>query len=175
MGTLARAAVISGALVLLAGCATQYDPTNPLMRFAGGVEAAPIDGTTYRMTAKGNAFTSTERMQDFVMLKAAEISIERGFSHFLILAGESGYSQTGTYQAPGQYQSNTNFQANRLGNNVTGSAQTTGTYTPGYSAPIFKPGAQIFVKLLKKDDAKETGAFEAQAVYDAIAPRIKAR
>ena len=159
--------------IALTGCATQYDATNPFVRFAGGVEALPIDGTTYRISAKGNAFTSVEKMQDFVLLKAAETTIQRGFTHFIILAEQAGNEARGVLVSPGQYQSTTNAQVTGFGNQVYGTARTTGTYTPPQTQQIYKPSANSIVRLISADDAKGTGAYEAQAVVNAIAPRIK--
>jgi hypothetical protein len=85
----------------LSGCATPY---------GGATEAQMITNDTARISARGNAYTDKSRIMDFVLLKAAQATLARGFTHFTIV-NESDDTKTGiagyagsveTYVKPGQ-------------------------------------------------------------------------
>lgn len=69
----------------VAGCATKYQD----MGFAGGVAAQQISADTFRIQARGNAYTNNATVQDYVLLKAAETARSVGASHFIILSSEN--------------------------------------------------------------------------------------
>jgi hypothetical protein len=50
---------------MLGGCATKYQD----MGFTGGVSAEPVMTDVYRILARGNGYTSADRVQDFVLLR----------------------------------------------------------------------------------------------------------
>ena len=55
----------------------------------------------YRITARGNGYTSSERVQDFVLLRASEIAISRGYKGFVV-NGAADQSRVGQFTTPGQ-------------------------------------------------------------------------
>ena len=55
--------------LVLAGCATKYQE----MGFTGGVAAERITADTYRIVARGNGYTGNTTIQDYALLKAAEL------------------------------------------------------------------------------------------------------
>ena len=73
---------------VLAGCASRYQEMGP----TGGVTAAKMTEDVYRVSARGNALTEPTRIQDFVLLKAAETTLAAGRTHFVII----GLSEVGT-------------------------------------------------------------------------------
>src|SRR4051794_6818971 len=109
--------VALGLAVALAGCQTQYGEMNPI---TGGVTAEQVTTDVYRISAKGNGYTSAARVQDFVLLKAAETTLAAGATHFA-LVGAQNTSEMGSIQMPGS------FNATRYGNVVYGS------YSPGFT------------------------------------------
>lgn len=66
---------------LLTGCATGYGPLDS----RGGYEDSKIDENTYSVSFKGNLVTSKERVLDFAVLRAAELCLQSGLTHFKIL------------------------------------------------------------------------------------------
>jgi hypothetical protein len=163
-----RFAAVVVATSLAAGCATQYQQTG----FSGGVEDTPVNSNTYRILARGNAFTSQERTRDFVLLRASELAIAGGFSHFVILDSQA-YAKQSTITMPGTYQSSTHGQASVYGNTAYGSAQTYGTYTPPTATTISKPRNEVIVRLLRSDEAGSGVAYDARMVHGSLAPRLK--
>lgn len=65
----------------LSACATPYQD----MGFAGGVRATRIDETTLLITGKGNAFTSSDAIQQYTLRKAAEATVAAGYDGFRVV------------------------------------------------------------------------------------------
>lgn len=63
------------------GCATRYGA----MSFMGGVESVPMQSDMEMIVAEGNGFTSSARLQQFVLLKAAQDCLANGFSDFAVM------------------------------------------------------------------------------------------
>src|SRR5258708_32177982 len=78
--------VLIGIVLALAGCAMPYQDRNS---FGYGVSATRIDGDTFRVEATGNKLNKQTELQDFVMRKAAELTLESGNDIFLLVNGVS--------------------------------------------------------------------------------------
>lgn len=152
----AKAMMASMILVAVAGCQTPYQD----MGYAGGVAAAPITSDTYRISARGNGYTDPTVIQDYVLLKAAEITLQTGNTHFLIIDDRDATRQE-FGSTPGTVQTNV------IGNTAYS------TYTPGATYSVVKPGQDVMVKLGKLPAGTNMpGAFDAAEVYAAINPRV---
>ena len=153
--------IVTGVAVLsiaLAGCATKYQE----MGFTGGVSAEPVMTDVYRITAHGNGYTSPDRVQDFVLLKAAETTLAAGGSHFVVV-NEANRTNVVTGQTPATMQTN-----------VYGRTAFT-TYNPGTTYNIVKPGEAVLIRVLriKSGEKPPPGAFPAQDIANTIGPRLK--
>ena len=73
--------------LLLAGCATSYQPKS----YTGGYTDTKLDDDKYRVTFSGNQHTSADRVEEYALLRAAELTLEYGYSHF-VTVNESGES-----------------------------------------------------------------------------------
>lgn len=144
--------------LFLAGCATRYGD----LGIAGGVQAEPIMPGVYRIIARGNGYTAASTVQDFMLLKAAETTLENGGTHFVI-GGVSDQSQAFVYTTPGT------LQVSRVGNTAYGS------YTPGMSIPVYKPGSDTIITILKigRGQVPPPAAFDAKLIVQTIGPRVK--
>lgn len=69
-------------LVLLAGCASQtpYQPAEK--RGAEGYTETRLTDTRYRITFTGNALTPAETVKDYALLRAGELTLEKGYDWF---------------------------------------------------------------------------------------------
>ena len=76
-----RYIVIIACAASLVSCATKYQD----MGFTGGVAAEPVMTDVYRITARGNGYTSADRVQDFVLLKGAETTLAAGGNYFVVI------------------------------------------------------------------------------------------
>ncbi len=70
------------ATLCLSGCATPY---NRDMGLTGGSEVSMVTPTRAVVSFRGNGYTSSDRVQQYVMLRAAELTIDKGYGHFAIL------------------------------------------------------------------------------------------
>jgi hypothetical protein len=70
----------------LAGCAVPYQNKNA---FGYGVSASRLDGETFRVEAVGNDKNTHAGLQDFVMRKAAEVTLETGNDIFQLIQSVS--------------------------------------------------------------------------------------
>jgi hypothetical protein len=148
------------AFALLGGCATKYQQ----MGLTGGVAAEPLMTDIYRIVARGNGYTSADRVQDFVLLKAAETTLAAGGSHFLILE-QSDRTKVDIGQTPGVVQTN-----------VYGNSAFT-TYTPGSTYNIVKPGEAVMIRVLRvvPGQTPPPGGFSAQDISNNIGPRLRSQ
>lgn len=118
-----------------------------------------ITHDTARISGRGNGFTDRARVQDFILLKAAETASEQGFTHFALTnAGDA--TSVSTYSTPGTMQTN-----------VYGNTAFT-TYNPGVSNTVVKPGADAMVKFCKQDKTNPcSGMLPAEEVIQNLGPK----
>ena len=97
--------------LLLAGCATSYQPKS----YTGGYTDTKLDDDKYRVTFSGNQHTSADKVEEYALLRAAEITLEYGYSHFITIS-ESGDSvsrysatQAGTVREGKKHQATIHF------------------------------------------------------------------
>ena len=161
--TLARviALGIAGlAPVLMAAC-TPYKP----MGLMGGVDDLQLNDTTYRIIARGNGVTSSERVHDFVLLRASEIAISRGY-HGFVVSGETDQSRTEQYTTPGHATTDTFVVGGFNGSPAIATSYT--TISPSSTHTIFRPGVAIQVTLVQQ------GGMDAQMINATLAPKYGA-
>lgn len=142
----------------MTGCATKYQQ----MGLTGGVTAEPVMTDVYRIIARGNGYTSLDRVQDFVLLKAAETTLAAGGSHFVVV-NEANRTSVISGQTPGTVQTS-----------VYGRTAFT-TYNPGTTYNIVRPGEAVLIRVirLKPGEAPPPGAFPAHDIVNNIGPRLK--
>jgi len=74
----------SAAILALAACATPT-PYQPLTGSAGGYASQRIEANRYRVFFAGNSLTSRERVENYLLYRAAELTLENGFDSFTIV------------------------------------------------------------------------------------------
>jgi hypothetical protein len=143
--------------VALGGCATKYQD----MGFTGGVAAQQITADTWRIQARGNAYTSAATVQDFVLLKAAETTRAAGGTYFQIVS-EADASRASTFVTPGT--STTSFVGN----------QAFTTTSPGSVDTVIKPGQDVYIRVLKvAPTGPVQGVYSAAEVIQFTGPRVR--
>ncbi len=77
-------AAVSGAATLLAACG---GPTPYQSAGAGsyGYEETAIESDRYLVSFNGNSMTERETVETFLLLRAAELTVERGYDHFFVV------------------------------------------------------------------------------------------
>jgi len=81
-------------LIFLSGCATSYHPTS----FSGGYTETQLAENIWRVSFEGNGYTRQQRAEDFALLRCAEVTLEKGFTHFALSnsASRSDFSSANT-------------------------------------------------------------------------------
>ncbi|MEL7453444.1 MAG: hypothetical protein AAGJ50_08755 [Pseudomonadota bacterium] len=84
--------VALGAALVLGACVT----ATPYQQSKGGISSygyddVKIEAGKYRVTFRGNSSTDLATVENYILLRAAELTLADGFGHFMILAdSESG-------------------------------------------------------------------------------------
>lgn len=142
----------------LAGCSTPYQD----MGFSGGVAAQQMTADTFRIVARGNGYTSPTDVQDYVMLKAAETTLQNGGTHFLVVS-EADASRTAQIVTGGVARTT-----------VNGNTATT-HFDPPVVNNVFKPGQNAYIRILKPEPGQQppSGAIEAAQIIQFVGARVK--
>lgn len=140
---------IPAALGLLCGCATGYNHSG----LFGGFSDTQLAPDVFRVTFKGNGYTSRERTADFALLRAAELCQTNGFPFFAVVTGQSGGTAS-SYTTPSTaYTTGSgSYQGVATGNTISGSYSYAGTttYNPGQTFTWFKPETGLLVQGFKE-------------------------
>ncbi len=67
-------------LLLLAGACTTYHAAG----LSGGFSETQLSPTTYEVRFQGNGYTSAARVEEFLLRRAAELTLEHGYRYFAI-------------------------------------------------------------------------------------------
>ena len=156
MGNITRALVLS---LFIAGCATGYSESG----FRGGYEETQLSPDVFRVSFKGNAYTSMDRAADFTLLRSAELALENGFPYFIIV-DEKQWTKNETYTTPTQ----TTTTANVYGYGNTASGTAYSTTTGGQTYNYAKPRATNTIVLLRDKDGVNGLVFDAQYLVESL-------
>lgn len=144
-------------LLVLCGCATKYQD----MGFTGGVAAEQITADTWRIRARGNAYTNSSTVQDYVLLKAAETTQAAGGTYFQIVSAADA-SRASTFVTPGNSTTT-----------VVGNTAFT-TTSPGSVDTVIKPGQDVYIRVLKATPSGATpGVYSAAEIIQFVGPRVQ--
>jgi hypothetical protein len=102
------------AILILSGCATDYQRQGPT--FLGwwdgyGYSSTQIDTNVFQVTFKGNAYTESDRANNFALLRSAELTLENGYEYFVIIDAQK-YSKNSSDTTPTT--STTNIRTNTI-------------------------------------------------------------
>ncbi len=143
------------AIICLSGCATPYKPNG----LWGGYSDMALNQDTYKVSFRGNGFTSAETTQDYLLRRSAELTLQKGYKYFVIF-DENTSVDTEICQAPTTVDvngdSNDQINANRF------SSSHTSIY-PGAQEKINRYTAHAVIKIFKSNK-NVPQAFEATTV-----------
>lgn len=81
-----------GVAALLSACATGPTPYQPLgarTGFSGGFSDQQLERDRFRVSFAGNQFTSRERVENYLLFRAAELTLQRGYDGFTLIARDT--------------------------------------------------------------------------------------
>jgi len=152
-------AIASCLCLALTRCATGYSPSG----FMGGYDETQLNPNVYRVSFKGNAYTSMDRAADFTLLRSAELALEQGYQYFIIV-DENQWAKNETYTTPTQTTTTANVYG--YGNTATGTAHS--TTTGGQTYNYAKPRATNTIVLLESKDGVSGLVYDAQFIVSSM-------
>lgn len=155
------------AFLLISGCTT-YQPVG----FGGGFSETPLRQDVYRIDSRGNAFASARLVNDIALVRAAELTLQKGYSSFVVLDQAAWEKQELISTGGGQSYSTSTGTASVLGNTIIGSSQTTTTYSPPQTFNVSKPQTSMIVKMFKAGEAGSNNALNPREIIQTIGPRV---
>lgn len=160
---------VAATLSLTFSCATPYQSSS----FRGGYSDTVLAPDTFRVVFRGNGYTPPERAQDFALLRAADLTLQYGFTCFAIV-DEQNTTTTHTYTTPGRADttaygtgsSSGNIYLNPYGGTYSGTSNVqvnaTTTYTPPETHVFYKPQTGLLIRAFQ---AKPDGIFTFDAGF----------
>ncbi len=143
----------------LVGCATGYARRG----FTGGYSDMKLQDDIFRVAFSGNAYIGRGRVEDYTLLRCAEVSLENGYKYFIII-DEKSETSAGSYTTPVTAQtSGTGFASGGPGH-AYGSYSGTTTYSGGQTYTFSKPSARNTIKCFKEKPDLPTIVYDAEQV-----------
>src|SRR5215469_3917219 len=136
--------VLSGAcfIAFLASCATPYQPMGAL----GGYQEEQLAPDIYRVAFFGNGYTNPQTAAEYVIHRCAELTEQRGYRYFGILA-VSDQSITRSFTTPAHAYTTGTGYATAIGNTAFGTYHGTTYYTPAQTIRFNFPRPVLTIKM----------------------------
>lgn len=77
---------------VLAGCATRYQSKTGM---GGGCSETSLGPGVYRVAYEANGATSANRVNDYLILRCARLTLEKGYQYFVFLGDSQSYDNGG--------------------------------------------------------------------------------
>lgn len=87
-----RLSIAASLALLLGGCSTTstpYQPVSTSNRVSGGYSEVRLEADRYRVTFSGNMFTSRDKVEGYLLYRAAELTTQQGYDWFVIRQRET--------------------------------------------------------------------------------------
>ena len=159
--------------IFCAGCATQYQANG----ITGGFRDIRLAPDIFRITFRGNGYTSADRVQDFALLRACELTLNYKFTCFAII-DQRASSTPFTVSTPATSTTSTygsgNVSGRVYGNQFNGYAYINSTsyttYTPGQTFTFFKPTSGLMIQVFPQKP-ENIPTFDAHFMLNEITNR----
>lgn len=144
----------------LSGCATAYQAKG----LSGGYTEQRRSDFVYVVRFEGNGYTSAQQTEDMALLRAAELTTEKGFK-YLTLLNESTDASRSSFTTP----SNTTIRGNvdSLGN-YRARTRTTG----GETFDVTTHTSRLLVGMAPTDEVKGYVWLEAASIIADLRPKL---
>ncbi len=170
MATTSKFKLTGAALVAfaVAACATPPTPYQPVNKRGFGFDSVKLEDGKYRVSFQGNTRTDLATVENYILLRAAELAIADGFGHFVILdeneTGLSTFRSNGTTFGNGGFGRFGGFRGGFGG----GFATTSSTTRERTSYEV-----DVIVQAFEGEkDPQDLDAFNAVALIANLAPIV---
>lgn len=166
IAVLARAAAVLLVAGSLVGCASPT-PYQPAVNGLGYAEQ-PIEPDRYRVSFSGNALTPRETVENYLLYRAAEVTLARGYDHFVLVEKDTERSTTYDTTVSG------------LGGYPYRRAPFYGPYFGDFATATARPSDRYaaYANIALRHGRKPPGnpnAYDARAVLERLGPTIARR
>ncbi|MEM9421251.1 MAG: hypothetical protein AAF986_01885 [Pseudomonadota bacterium] len=83
-------------LIFLAGCATSTPYVDAATGYGYGFSEQRIEDDRYRISFRGNSLTDRETVENYLLFRAAEVTLDAGYDYFIVTEDETERSTTYT-------------------------------------------------------------------------------
>ncbi len=154
---------------MVSGCATTYHRQT----WTGGYSDTKIQDDIFRVEFAGNAYVSRGKVEDFALLRCAEVTLENGYKYFVILDAKSE-TQTGAYTTPATAHTYGTVYGTDYGGGYGGSYSGTTYVTGGQTYMFSKPSSSNMIKCFKeRPENIPTLVFDAEQIKDNLKKQYK--
>lgn len=147
--------ILSLSCLFAIGCATAYQPKG----LTGGYSHFNISPDTFSIRFSGNAYTSRETVKKYLFYRASELTLENGYTYFIITDGEDTTQTSYTLNTNSNTTGNANLYGNTYGttygNTYNSSFNAYGNFNSNTNTSstlnsMSKPVLSIMVKCLNE-------------------------
>jgi len=159
-------------VILLSGCATPYRPAG--FWRTDGYSDMRLNDDIYKVSFIGNGISSHEHVQNMLLRRCAELTKNKGYKYFVILAGnaerkDSQFSTPTTISTQSTGFGSGHFSGNNYGSSYGGHLNTFGSSS---SNTVINPGQTFNISMhqdtavikMSHDNNQASGAFKADTV-----------
>ena len=148
------------AVVFINSCATDYQSRG----MTGGYVDTQLSETLWKVTVNGNAYTSSSTVGDYALLRASELTLEKGYKYFVIASDNQNKSSS-----VAKFGGNTSNTYGNFNNNTGNFNATTNYQTPTYVPMNKYENTMVYEMFNEKIDG--TFLYDAQLIYDSLSAK----
>lgn len=163
-----KPASVLSLIIFLSACATPYQP----MGLMGGYSDSHLDSNTIRVSFYGNGYTSRETVENNLLYRSAEVTVQNGYNYFIIVGGDTTPTYS-SYTTPSTYNQYTNTNLNVYRNSGYATSSTYGYYQPGQTVTARRFESTMVIKMFHgKKPSTQLNAYNANELINYLKPQI---
>ena len=146
-------------IIFLGACATTYQPKGA----TGGFTDTQLDENLWKVSVNGNGFTDSSTVNDYALLRASELTLEKGFKYFYVASEDSN-----ELNSVAKFGSNTSTTYGNIDSFGNFNART------NYSSPTYVPVTKYenqLIYLMLNEKPENYFVYNAQFIYDSLSAK----
>ncbi|HCQ9935465.1 CC0125/CC1285 family lipoprotein [Acinetobacter nosocomialis] len=151
-------------IILLSACATSYQSNG----LTGGFEDTELSPGYFRISFRGNGVTSSERVNEFALLRASDLMLSNGCKSFQVLNGKDSIN-TSYVELPRTTTTNANIYG--YGNYASANA-TTMTYGGGLKS-VHRAKTTIDVRCINAEADPSQNIFDTNFINNKLKQKYR--